>query len=126
MIAALGQILGLRGEALATSRLRSRARSMPSTSTLTVPSGSFSELQDRGERGDLVDVLRTRVVDVGLRLGDEQDLAARGHRLVERRHRPLSAHEQRDDGMGVHDDVAQRQDRQGAARSGLVSAYQFA
>ena len=49
------------------------ARSTPSTSTLTVPSGQLEQLQDRRDRADLVEVLRRRIVDVGLLLRDQQD-----------------------------------------------------
>ena len=76
--------------------------------------GQLQQLQDRRERADLVDVLRAGLVDVGLRLRDEQDLAIAGHRLIERRDGPLAADEQRDHRVRIHDDVAQRQDRESA------------
>src|SRR5690606_26628841 len=59
---------------------------------------------------------------VRLLLRDEQNLLARTHRLVERKDRLLAADEKRDDHMGVDDDIAQRQDRNGARRGrGLLS-----
>ena len=42
VVGAVGQLLGLRGEALAVLEVAQARAAMPSTSTFTVPSGSFS------------------------------------------------------------------------------------
>ena len=53
---------------------RPMARSTPSTSTLTVPSGSFSSCRMVATVPTVVQVRGLRVVDVGLLLRDQQDL----------------------------------------------------
>ena len=88
-----------------------RARSTPSTSTLTVPSGQLQQLQDRGDRADAVEVVGLRVVDVGLLLGDEHDPLVGPHGHVERLDGLLPPDEQRDHHVRVHHHVAQRQHR---------------
>ena len=100
------------GIRLRSSTRTMRARCVPSTSTFTVPSGSFSicstvatlPMSYRSSARGLV---------LGRRLlRDEQDVLAGFHRHVERLDRLRAPDEQRDDHVREHDDVAQRQQRQ--------------
>ena len=98
------------------------ARRLPSTSTFTVPSGSFSSCR-------IVETVPTRkmssgagIVLGGVLLRDEQDLLVVAHDRFERADGLLAADEQRDDHVREHDDVAQRQHGQrlgGGWRRGL-------
>ena len=88
----------------------------------------LQQLQNRRDGAEAIQILRTRIVDVGLLLRDQQDLLARAHRLVERENRFLAADEQRNDHVRIHDHVAQRQHRHrgGGRRAfgfGSVSAH---
>src|SRR5690606_34154231 len=74
--------------------------------------GQLQELEDRRKRADRINVLLRRLVDVRLLLRDEQDLLARGHRLVERDDRFLPPDEERKHHVRIDDDVPQRKDRQ--------------
>ena len=88
-----------------------RARWPPSTSTLTVPSGSFNSCSTV----PIVPTVKMSEVDgIVLRrvlLRDEKDLLIVLHHVLERPHRFLAADEQRHDHVRKHDDVAERQDR---------------
>ena len=72
--------------------------------------GELEQLQDGGERADVVDVLEARVIDVRLLLGHQQDLLAGTHRDVQGQDRLLPADEQRDDHVRIDHHVTQRQD----------------
>jgi hypothetical protein len=69
-------------------------------------------LQHAGQRADVVQIGRARIVDVGALLRDQQDLPLGFHRAFERAHRLVASHEQRNHHVRIHHDVAQRQDRQ--------------
>ena len=71
----------------------------------------LQQLQNRGQRTDPVDVLEGRLVHIGLLLGDEQNLLAGLHRLVQRLNRTRAPHKQRNDHVRVNDHIPQRQDR---------------
>ena len=94
------------------NRQRSRRALVPSTSTLIVPSGSFSSCSTLATVPIEYRSPAPRIVDIRTALRDEQDLLVAFHRDVERAHGFLAADEQRDDHVRKHDDVAQRQDRQ--------------
>ncbi len=72
----------------------------------------LEELEDRGERADIVDGLGCRLVLARVLLGGEQDLLVRTHHLFERADRLLAADEKRHDHMRENHDVAERQDRE--------------
>ena len=55
--------------------------------------GELQELQDRRNGSEAIQVLRARVIHIGLFLRDEQDLFASAHRLVERQNRFLASDE---------------------------------
>ena len=73
--------------------------------------GQLQQLQDIGERADVVDRVGFRIVVGGIDLGGKQDLLFRAHHLFQRLDRLLAADEQRNDHVREHDDVAQREDR---------------
>ena len=86
-----------------------RARWPPSTSTFTVPSGSFSSCST-------VPIVPTVKMSAGVGSSwaaffwvDQQDLLVVLHHVLERAHRLLAADEQRHDHVREHDDVTQRQ-----------------
>ena len=87
------------------------ARSTPSTSTLTVPSGSFSSCRIVATVPMRYRSSRFGIVDVGLLLGDQQDALVGAHGRVERLDRLLAPDEQRNHHVRIDDDVAQRQHR---------------
>ena len=87
------------------------ARSTPSTSTLTVPSGQLQQLQDGRNGADPVQILALRIVDVGLLLRDQQDALVGLHGEIERDDGFLPADEQRDHHVRIDHHVAQRQHR---------------
>ena len=88
-----------------------RARWPPSTSTFTVPSGSFSSCSTVEIGADGEDVLRRRIVLRGVLLRDQQDLLVVLHHVLERADGLLAPDEQRHDHVREDDDVPQRQDR---------------
>ena len=75
LLAAFGQLLGFGGEAVGQREIAQPRAPDALDEHLDRAVRQLQELQDRRERADLVDVLRARLVDVGLRLRDEQDLA---------------------------------------------------
>ena len=75
--------------------------------------GELEQLKHGGDHADGVDVAGLRIVLVTVALGDEQDLLVALHHLFERLHRLLAPHEEGHDHVREHDDVAQRQNRQG-------------
>ncbi len=110
-VGAVGQLLGLGREALADLEIAEPRAADALYEDFHGAVRQLEQLENRRERRDLVDVLRARVVDVGLRLRDEQDLAPGRHRTIERRDGTLAPDEQRDHRVRVYDHVAQRQDR---------------
>ena len=88
-----------------------RARWPPSTSTLTVPSGSLSSCSTVPIVPTVKMSLARRIVLRRVLLGDQQDLLVVLHHVFERADGFLAADEQRHDHVGEHHDVAQRQDR---------------
>ena len=60
---------------------------------------------------DAVEVVRLRIVDIGLLLRDQHDPLVGAHGDVERLDGFLAPHEQRDHHVRVDDDVPQRQHR---------------
>ena len=102
----------LRGEVVARGELRDRCPLGPLDQHLDRAVRQLEELQNRGDRPDLVEILGLRIVDIRLLLREQQDLLVHLHRLLEREDGLLTAHEQRYDHVGIHDDVAQRQHRQ--------------
>ena len=88
-----------------------RARWPPSTSTFTVPSGSFSSCSIVRDGADAYRCRPARIVLRRVLLRDEQDLLVVLHHRFQRAHGFLAADEQRHDHVREHDDVAQRQDR---------------
>ena len=76
-----------------------------------MPSGSFSKLQDRGDRTDAVQVVRLRIVDVGLFLRDQHDALIGAHGYVEGLDGFLTPDEERNHHVGVDDDIPQGQHR---------------
>ena len=76
-------------------------------------SGAVRELQqleDTGQRSDLVDIVQSRVIGLGLSLRNQQDLLVIGHRRVQGVHRFVPPHEQGNRHVGVHHHIAQWQD----------------
>ena len=114
LLTAFGQLLGFRGEAVRHDQVAQARSSDALHENLDRAVRQLQELQDRCQRADLVDVLRPRLVDIGLCLGDEQDLAIASHRLIQRGDRPFAADEQRNHRVRIHDNVAQRQNREAA------------
>ena len=80
--------------------------------------GELEELQDGRDRADRVEVAALGIVDVGLLLGDQQDLLVAPHGLVEGEDRLVAADEKRDHHVRVDHDVAQRQDRHAGGYGG--------
>ncbi len=114
LLTTFGQLLGFRGEAVRHEQVAQARSSDALHEDFDRAIRQLQELQDRCQRADLVDVLRPRLVDVRLCLGDEQDLAIAGHRLIQRGDRPFAADEQRNHRVRIHDNVAQRQNRESA------------
>ncbi len=77
--------------------------------------GQFQELQHAGERADLIDGIRSRIIIGRILLRREEDQRIVLHHLFERLDRLLAADEQRHDHMREDDDVAKRQHRIGMA-----------
>ncbi len=77
--------------------------------------GQLQELQHAGERTDLVDRIRARIIVGRVLLRREQDQRVVLHHLFERADRFLAADEQRHDHVRENDDVAERQHRIGVA-----------
>jgi hypothetical protein len=72
-------------------------------------------LQDAGERADLVDRIRIRIIVGSVLLRRQQDQRVVLHDLFERPDRFLAADEQRHDHVRENDDIAERQHRIGVA-----------
>ena len=85
-----------------------RMRCWPSTSALAVPSGSLSSCMTDTDAADVVEVLGPGSWVSALLLGDERDVVALAHRLLERLDRLLATDEQRHDEVREHDEVPQR------------------
>ncbi len=98
-----------------------RARSTPSTSTLTVPSGSFSICRMVATVPMRYRSSSLRVVDVGLLLRHQHDALVGAHGDVERLDGLLAPDEQRNHHVRIDDDVAQRQHRHALRRGGSRS-----
>jgi hypothetical protein len=71
--------------------------------------GQLEQLQDGGQRADLVHVAQAGLIHVRLLLGDEHDLLAGLHGVVERLDRAFPADEQRDHHVRIDDHVPERQ-----------------
>ena len=78
----------------AATRLTRRARFTPSTSTRTVPSGSFSSCIAVAIDAEVVERVAIGIVLARIELGDEEQFLVGGHRGLERGHRFLAADEQ--------------------------------
>jgi hypothetical protein len=85
----------------------------------------LQELQHVGNRADVVDGFRLRIVVGGVDLGGKQNLLVGTHDFLERTDRLLTAHEQRHDHVRKDDDVAQRQDGIDAHVFGSVGRARF-
>ena len=81
--------------------------------------GQAKQLDDGADRPVGVDTVGLGVVDLGLLLRAQQDVAVVGHRLLERIDRLLAAHEQGHDLMGKDDQLAQRKQGNLAFHRGL-------
>ncbi|GJD96834.1 hypothetical protein OCOJLMKI_4060 [Methylobacterium iners] len=79
--------------------------------------GQLQELQDGGQRADLVDGVGGRIVVARVDLGREQDVAVGPDRLLEGADRLFASDEERHDHVREHDDVAEWQDGVGARRA---------
>ncbi len=97
------------------------ARSTPSTSTLTVPSGSFSSCR-------MVAIVPTRyrssgfgIVDIGLFLRDQQNPLVGLHGQIERHDGFLAPDEQRNHHVRINHHIAQRQNGHAARQAGTIS-----
>ena len=88
-----------------------RARPLPSTSTRTVWSGSFRSCSTVASVPMRVQAVGRRIVIGRVLLRQQQNLFFFVHHLFERAHGFLAADEERNDHVGKHDDVAQRQNR---------------
>ena len=73
--------------------------------------GQAEELQDVGDASDLVQVLDGRLLLGLVLLRDEHDPLVGLHREIERADRLLAADEERNDDVGKHHHVTQREDR---------------
>ena len=71
--------------------------------------GQLEKLQHGRQRADGVQAVGRGIVVGGVLLGQKQNLLFVVHHLFEGAHGFLAAHEQGNDHMGKHDDVAQRQ-----------------
>ena len=85
--------------------------------------GQLQQLQDRRERSHVVEVSGLRVVEIGALLRDEQYALTRRHGAVERDDRLVAADKQRNDHVRIHDDVAQRQDRNACSAGIFVGRF---
>ena len=84
----------------------------------------FQQLQDIGDRTDIVDVVCRRIVVAGIHLCCKQDLLVGAHHLFKRAHRPFAPDEERYDHVGKDNNIAQRQHRK-RIRLMLLSGYVF-
>ena len=73
--------------------MTSRARFTPSTSTRTVPSGSFSSCIAVAIDAEIVERVAIRIVLARIELRDEEQFLVGGHRRLKRRNRFLAADE---------------------------------
>ena len=73
--------------------------------------GELQELQDGRDRGDAVQIVRLRVIDVGLLLRHQHDALVGAHGDIQRLDGLLAPDEQRNHHVRVHHHVAQRQHR---------------
>jgi hypothetical protein len=73
---------------------------------LDVAIGHFDALHDVADRADLVDVLGLGLVDGGVVLGGEKDLAIAAECLFERTHAGLAAHHEGRHHIGEDDHIA--------------------
>ena len=73
--------------------------------------GQLQQLQHRRQRADAVQAVGIRIVVGRVLLGEQQNLLFLVHHLFERADGLLAADEERNDHVGKHDDVAQRQHR---------------
>ena len=119
---ALLERLGVGRKAISDLEVRELRTSRALDEHLDGAVGQLQELQDRRDRSDRIEILGRRLVDVGLRLSDEQDFLGRSHCPVESDDGFLAADEQGYDHVRIDDDVAQRQDRQAltAGRWGCI------
>jgi hypothetical protein len=109
---ALAEHAGLGGEEISRDQLLDLCALDALDQHLDGAVGQLQQLQDRRDGADVVEVLGSGIVHVGLALREQQDLLVHLHGLLERDYRALAADEQRDDHVRVHDHVAQRQHRQ--------------
>ena len=77
--------------------------------------GQLEQLQHAGERADLVDRIRIRIIVGSVLLRRKHDQRVVLHDLFERPDRFLAADEQRHDHVRENDDIAERQHRIGVA-----------
>ena len=68
----------------------------------------LQQLQDGRDRTDAIQVVRLRIVDVGLFLCDEHDPLVGAHGYVEGLDGFLTPYEERDDHVGINNDIPQR------------------
>ena len=99
--------------AFSVSTRAMRARCTPSTSTFTVPSGSFSICRIVETAADVVEVLGIRLVLGRRLLRHQHDVLALLHRGLQRLDRLGPPHEQRDHHVREDHHVAQGQQRAG-------------
>jgi len=78
--------------------------------------GKLQKLQDIGDRADLVDGFRRRIVVAGVDLGNKHDLLVGAHDFLERTDGFFPPDEQGNDHMRENDNVAQGKYRIGTAR----------
>ena len=87
--------------------------------------GQLEQLQDAGERTDLVDRVRRRIVVRRVLLRRQQDIGIGPHHLFQRLDRLFTADEERNDHVRKDHDVAQRQNRIGPIFAGLQRSAWF-
>ena len=87
--------------------------------------GQLEQLQHAGERADVENRIRRRIVVGGVLLRRQQNERVRAHHLFERLDRLLAADEQRHDHVRENNDVPQWQHRIGAAFAGRQERLGF-
>jgi len=74
------------------------------------PVGELEQLQNRGQGADRIQIILYGIIDLGVSLRDEQNALVALHGLIERLDGFVAPHEEGDDHVRIHDDVAKRQD----------------
>ena len=92
-----------------------RTRARPSTSTFTVPSGSFSSCSTLASTPTLKIPSIVGIVHRRINLARQQDLLVVLHHFFKRAHGFFTPDKKRHDHVRENHDVAQRQDREGLA-----------